>query len=269
MKHGEKQISHEDVLTRVHHAQEAAGALMKAFTPLIKAIIYIGSTARREAKAGSDIDLLIILDDTLPLERDILDAYKLEAERLVKQAAERGEKLHLTTLRLTAFWEMLRAGDPVLLTMLRDGYALIDTGFFDPLKRLLEMGRIRPSPEAVAAYAMRAVQSLGYAEASLQRVVRDAAWAVVNAAHAYLMSQGVKPLLPREIPGMLEEKVSFLTVKEKQVIRELVREEKLMEHDPKHQLPGRHVVHLLHAAERIVKKILRETKVGGKPVVRV
>ena len=55
-------------------------------------------------------------------------------------------------MRFTSFWEYIRNGDPVGINILRDGVAIIDTGFFDPLQALLKKGRIRPTSESIWTY---------------------------------------------------------------------------------------------------------------------
>ena len=73
-------------------------------------------------------------------------------ERIYTDPIESSEKLHITTLKFTSFWEYIRAGDPVGVNILREGMALIDSGFFEPMQQLLIQGKMRPSPEAVWVY---------------------------------------------------------------------------------------------------------------------
>lgn len=50
---------------------------------------------------------------------------------------------------MTEFWEMARIGHPLLYTIVRDGWALYDTGFFIPTRKLLELGKIPRTIEAI------------------------------------------------------------------------------------------------------------------------
>src|SRR3989344_5497979 len=56
---------------------------------------------------------------------------------------------HVQTYILTDFWDAVKDAHPVMFTFLRDGVPLYDRGLFMPWKLLLQMGRIKPSPEAI------------------------------------------------------------------------------------------------------------------------
>ena len=97
-----------------------------------------------------DIDILIVFDDvSVNLTPEIVSTYRIIIEKVISEVSTR---LHVTTIKLTTYWEYVRAGDPIGMNILRDGVALLDTGFFDPLHALLVRGRIRPSPESVWTY---------------------------------------------------------------------------------------------------------------------
>ncbi|MCJ7757484.1 MAG: hypothetical protein MUP24_05005, partial [Gillisia sp.] len=86
-------------------------------------------------KKGSDIDILIIIDDVrAELTAEFVEAYRVIVEKI---AFKISKKLHITTLKLTNFWDYTRAGDPIVINMLRDGIPLMDYGFFEPLQILL------------------------------------------------------------------------------------------------------------------------------------
>ena len=93
------------------------------------------------------------------------------------------------------------------MNILRDGVALLDTGFFDPLRALLARGRIRPTPEAVWTYFARAPRTLHNSKWHVMQAVMDLYWAVVDAAHAALMKQGEIPPSPEQVADVLDEKL--------------------------------------------------------------
>ena len=139
-------------------AYEFARKMHKEFGELIKALVLFGSSARHTVNKQGDIDILVVFDDvTIAPTSEIVEAYRIIVEKLV---ADTSMRLHITTVKLTTFWEYVRAGDPVGMNILRDGVALLDTGFFDPLRALLIRGRIRPSEEAVWTYFARAPRTL-------------------------------------------------------------------------------------------------------------
>ncbi|MFO8241301.1 MAG: hypothetical protein R6T90_09945, partial [Dissulfuribacterales bacterium] len=63
----------------------------------------------------------------------MVEAYRVIVEKIISKTSER---LHITTLKFTNFWEYIRGGDPVGLNMLRGGIPLIDSGFFEPMQQL-------------------------------------------------------------------------------------------------------------------------------------
>lgn len=180
------------------------------FGTLVKAIVIFGSVARdtplkKEPSKKGDIDILVIIDDlTIDLTRDVVETYRVIVEKII---AETSTRLHITSLKLTSFWEYVRIGDPVGINILRDGFALLDTGFFDPLQALLRKGRIRPTPESVWTYFSRAPRTLHNSKWHILQATLDLYWAVIDSAHAALMKVGEIPPSPDHVADMLEERL--------------------------------------------------------------
>ncbi len=154
--------------------------------------------------AKGDIDILIIVDNvSFYLTPDLVEVYRVVTEKL---AIETSKRLHITTLRITSFWEYMRVGDPVGINILRSGIALIDTGFIYPMQLLLFEGRIRPSPESVSAYFGRTTSSLLSSQSHLIQATLDLYWASIDASHAAIMHLGEIPTSPREVSHVLHER---------------------------------------------------------------
>lgn len=186
-------------------AYEFAKEIHKELENFIKAVVIFGSTARGIEKPASDIDVLVVIDDvSIHLSRELIETYRLIVERLVVKISPR---LHITTIRFTSFWDYIRNGDPIGINILRDGVALIDSGFFEPLQNLLRLGKIRPSEEAIWTYFIRAPNTMHNSKWHLLQATVDLYWAVIDAAHAALMSQGETPPTPRHVADMLQEKL--------------------------------------------------------------
>jgi uncharacterized protein (UPF0332 family) len=96
-------------------------------------------------------------------------------------------------------------GDPVIINVIRYGDPLIDYGgFFSPLKRLLQDGKIRSTPEAIFTLLQRAPNHMARAKGSLLSAVDGFYWACVDSAHAALISAEILPPSPEHVGGMLE-----------------------------------------------------------------
>ena len=184
-------------------AYEFSKEAKKEFKDMIKAIVLFGSTARKHAthEKNKDIDILLILDDvTVQFTQELVQAYRLIVGKIISRVSK---KLHITSLRLTNFWEYIRAGDPIAINILRDGLAIIDTGFFNPLQTLLYQGRIRPSAESIQNYMAMAPQTLMNSKNHLLQGTLDLYWAVIDASHAALMSINEIPPSPNHVAEML------------------------------------------------------------------
>ena len=182
-------------------AYEFSKKIYEEMKDLVKATVLFGSSARKTVSQG-DIDVLVIIDDlTVRLTPELTEAYTLITEKLVTEISP---MLHITTLKLTAFWEYVRSGDPVIINMLRDGIALLDTGFFEPIQVLLKQGRIRPTHESVWAYFVKAPSTLYNSKWHLLQATVDLYWAVIDAAHAALMKLGEIPPTPEHVADMMQ-----------------------------------------------------------------
>ena len=185
-------------------AYEFAKRVHKELGKFLKAIVLFGSAARRKEKTN-DVDILLVVDDlSIALTKEIVQSYRIIVEQIIAKVSTR---LHVTTLRFTNFWEYVRAGDPVAVNILRDGYALIDSGFIEPLQSLLYQGRIRPTPESTWSYFNRAPKTILNSKWHLLQATVDLYWAVIDSAHAALMKINEVPPSPEHVNDLMEEKL--------------------------------------------------------------
>jgi len=188
-------------------AREFVTKLYNEFGDFIKCAVLFGSLSKKESSAESDIDLLVVIDDVLmQVTEELLDTYRIINERIIMDVSPR---LHIHTIRLTSYWEFIRNGDPVMINILRDGIALVDSGFFEPFQRMLFQGRIRPSLEAVYNYAEMAPRALFNANLKMLQAIIDLYWAAIDITHAYLMKFGELPSSPRHLPNLMKKYKAF------------------------------------------------------------
>lgn len=187
-------------------ALDFAAKAYKQFRDVIKAIAMFGSAIKQETTPKSDIDIVIIIDDcTVNWDDELIAWYREELAKLIT-AQKYKKELHINTVTLTAFWEEVRAGEPLVINVLRYGEPLIDLGgFFDPLKVLLAKGKIRPSPEAIFTTMERSSQHLTRANSNILNSVEGFYWSMVDASHAALMALNVIPPSPEHIAELLNE----------------------------------------------------------------
>lgn len=168
---------------------------------IIKSVVLFGSVEKQTMGPKSDIDVLVIVDDTTVAPgRKFIEWYNTEMLQILRRNDPR---LHLTTITLTTFWENVRVGEPLIINVLRNGVSLIDTGLFEPIQILLQKGRIRPSKEAIHNALTRAPWHLVRANGRVLAAVVDFYWTVVDSAHAALMSYGEVPPSPEHVEPLL------------------------------------------------------------------
>lgn len=185
-------------------AYDFAGKVENRFRGLITSVILFGSVAKKMILEDSDVDLVIVIDDTsVTTDNAFILWYRKELAKLVSEQDYK-RKLHINTVTLTTFWEHLLKGEPTVVNVVRYGIAIIDPGFFfDPIKRLLANGRIRPSIEAVYNAISRTASHIFRADQKELAALSDIYWAFVDSAHAALMAYQVTPPSPEHVPKLL------------------------------------------------------------------
>jgi len=212
-----KELRKEDIDYDI--AYDFAIKAYKQFKEIVKSIILFGSASRGDAVKKSDIDIIILIDDcTVNWDQELIAWYREELGKLIAKQ-KYPKELHVNTVTLSVFWEELKAGEPVIINVLRYGRALIDFGgFFDPLKVLLAKGKIKPTPEAIFTTLRRAPDHIARAKYNILTSVEGFYWAMVDSAHGALMSVNEIPPSPEHVADML----NVVFVKPKKLERKYV-----------------------------------------------
>ncbi len=187
-------------------AMDFATKAYQRFDKMIKSIILFGSTIKQTRAVGSDIDIIIILDDaSIKFDEQLTVWYREELRKIV-EANPYKKDLHINTVKLTTWWNDLTRGDPTVINILRYGEAIIDFGgFFNPLKILLDQGKIKPSSEAIYTALNRVPTHIVRSKLSEISAIEGCYWAFVDSAQALLMAIKVLPPSPEHIPILLRE----------------------------------------------------------------
>jgi predicted nucleotidyltransferase len=240
-------------------ASDFKNAVLKMYGgDFIKCIILFGSTARKDTNTNSDIDVLVIIDDTV---RKAKDFSKEDMEKeLLKIASSVSRELNIQGPEsVTDFWGSVRNGHPVTFNVLRDGVPLYDIDFFAPLKRLLERGEIRPSMEAVDRYMEQAPKRLGYVKnGKVVMVAEDCYSAMVMSAQAALMMVGEHPPRPLKLAEALRKSlVKRKLMKEADVkeLQKIVNLRKRIIYKRVNEMSGEGVDMWLNRAEDFVEQM--------------
>ena len=230
--------------------------LKNEFGDFLKAVVLFGSAARHVRGPKGDIDILIVVDDlTIRMTREVIEAYKLIVEKTVGKVSTR---LHVTSMTMTSYWEYVRAGDPVIINIVRDGVPMLDTGIFEPLQVLLIQGRIRPTKESIWVYFGRAPRTLINSRWHVLQATLDLYWAVIDAAHAALMHEGQIPPTPAHVADLMEEiliKKKLIDKKYAETMDKFYKIMKKITHREIREIKGEEYEKLYNEAEDFVNTI--------------
>jgi uncharacterized protein len=126
-----------------------ANEARKHYGSIIKSVLIFGSAVRGDAAKTSDIDILVVLDDTATKTSEDLEKVNSHLFLIAHELKD----VHIQTHTLTEFWEWIKMGSPELVNFLRFGLAIYDTGFIKPVQRMLQLGMIPPSDETISLKA--------------------------------------------------------------------------------------------------------------------
>lgn len=191
-----KEMYGKDYQTALKFANE----IYSEFSSIIKSIIYFGSSNRQET--SGDIDILVLFNDSQVLTDN---GFKIYFNKKINEAKIKiSNRLHLNIVTLTVFFQNLIHGEPIVLNILREGIPIIDTGFFSPLKILLQEGKLKPTPEAIFNSATRVDMHLKRSKLDLLSSFQELYLSMIDSAQATMMAYGIVAPSPKKIPELLK-----------------------------------------------------------------
>ncbi len=244
-------------------AQIFCEELQKELADFLVAVVVFGSSVRRENTSKSDIDVLVITDDTeYAITEPLIEGYRIIVENLITKISL---KLHVTSMTFTSFWEHVKSGDPVVVNILRDGIALHDRGCYNPLQILLKQGRIRPSEESIWRYFGRAPKTLLNSRWHVLQATLDLYWTVIDSAHAALMRKGEIPPTPEHVADMLDKvyvQHKLLEPKYVEMMRRFYKMSKMISHREIKELRGEEYEQYYQQADEFVRRMKKLIEKG-------
>ena len=255
------------ILGSLRVAEIHKSLVLQKFEKYVVSYVIAGSLVRGKAIKTSDVDVFLIINDTdvkrmprLELKerlRSIIYQYVNEAGAL----AGVQNKLSPQVWLLTDFWNDVKDANPVMLTFIRDGVPLYDRGTFMPWKRLLQMGRLKPSPEALDMYLSMGDQTIKRAKRTmLDIVIQDLFYGVLTPSQGLLMLYGLSPPTHKETVADMKrifvDKEKLLEKKYIDILEEIViKYFKGYEHDKVKEVSGKEIDRLLKNTEDYIKRL--------------
>jgi predicted nucleotidyltransferase/uncharacterized protein (UPF0332 family) len=243
---------------RVEILKNFTKEVLKKYGPLIRSIVLFGSTARNEFKGESDIDVFIIVDDTRhKISPQLKERMEEDFDKIAK--AQSKQLSVQQPYLLTEFWGMVRDGHPIVFNFIREGVPVYDKDIFLPIKRLLQMGEIRPSKEAVEKYIDRGPKRIKRVEnAKVYMVVEDLYYAMLESAQAVLMFLGKNPPRPPDAADTLRKTLVKMNLLEEEYVKSLediIQVRKEVEHKRLKNMSGAEVDKWIKESKAFVKKM--------------
>jgi predicted nucleotidyltransferase/uncharacterized protein (UPF0332 family) len=243
---------------RMAEIKEFSKQVLDKYGEYVKCIVTMGSVARDEFKPKSDIDIFVVMDDTNhTLTAEQLDKIDADLEDMARKISE---NISIQpTYTLTEFWDFARVCHPIIYNFIKEGLAVYDTGFFMPIKKLLEMGKIPSTREAIESYMEGAPKKLVRAKTvKLLMLAEDCYYAVLNSVQAVLMFMGLPPPVPNKAyeevkknlvePGILEPEYA-------ETLKEIIDIRKKIEHKEITDVKGEFVDEWIEKSEKFIDKM--------------
>ncbi len=267
-----KKLKKFSLETRLESAEALKDKLLQLFKGYIKSIIVWGSITRGDYTGKSDVDVYIIFDDTkFPLKK--FDEIRDKIDRDVYNAAAQIDpRLHpQPVIALTEFMRGMRTTHPLFFNIVREGYAIYDTGYFIPMRKMLEMGEF-PATEEAAQIRMEAVPKriARVKNVKLYVIAEDLYFSLMDAAQAALMYIGVNPPPPKVAVKTLREHLvsaGFLEEEYAKTLEDIVDFRKKVEHKEINDIKGEEVDKWIERCEKYVErfeKLLKELESNRK-----
>jgi len=259
-------IFDKGLLSALKVAELHKNMAIQKFERYVVSYIAVGSLFRGDANPN-DIDVAIVIDDTDVKKmsrfelRDKLRAIIINMGFDASQITGVKAQFHIQTYILTDFWESVKDANPVIFTMLRDGVPLFDRGVFMPWKLLLQMGRIKPSPEAIDMNMEIGDKLIERTKQKLLSVVgEDLFYAVMNPTQAALMLYGIPPPTPKEAVKLMEEiyvnKEKLLEKKYVIILENIRKTFKDIEHGELKEVSGKDIDKLLKDCKDYLERMI-------------
>jgi len=267
-----KRLRNFSTETRFHASEKFKEKLLKMFKGYVKCVVLYGSIVRGDFTGKSDVDVYIIFDDTkMPLKKFDDVREKINGD-VYKIARATDPRLHpQPVIALTEFWDGMRHLNSFFYNIVREGYAIYDTGFFIPMRKMLEWGKFPTTTEAAEMRMESIPKRLARVEhVKVYMVAEDLGYGAIDAAQAVLMYIGVAPpvpkVLPREFrkhlvePGIVEEKYA-------KFLEEILQFRKDAEHKKVIKLTGKEVDEWIKRSKDYFKRmdrLLKELEISKK-----
>ncbi len=239
--------------------------VLRKFEKYVASYVVGGSLVRGTAGKDSDVDTFVIIDDTdvkrMP-RMQLLEKLRGMIHDYIREAtALSGVKnpLNVQVYLLTDFWDNVKDANPVMFTFIRDGVPMYDRGTFLPWKLLLQMGKVKPSPEAVDKFMKFGEQNESLVTRRMLDAMVDIYWGIITPTQALMMLAGHAPPVPKtmvqDVQKVLVDEEKVMGLSELKFLERVIKLYKDHEHGKLKKIPGKEIDELLVESKKYDEKL--------------
>jgi len=253
-----RKLGHKIKRTRVRLVKKFADLLVKRFEDNLKSVFTFGSGVRK-AETFNDLDVGVLLDDTKlrrPPSHRMKDDLFDRLNELAKKEVD--ERLHVQIYFLTDFWNNVRSGDPIIMSIIKDSIIVYDVGVLEPIRNMLERGLISGTKESIDKRLDMGPDILKAADRQITSTLRPLDDAVIETARAVIMEAGLISPPPKKVPVIFRElfvKEGLIDKKYGDILEKIHKTYKDWEHGKINNLSGKEIDKFKKDAERFIKQI--------------
>ncbi len=239
--------------------------VFKKYEGIIKTAYIAGSATRKDYVEGSDIDMLFIVDDTKEgLDESVMGRMKFDLSQIAKKAMQEDRlDLHIQRPKpLSVFWDMIRSGQPWIITQMRDAIIIYDpSGFLAPMKKLLNQGKLSGTKERANALINEAPKKIVKArKIFIEDIMNDLLLSMVESAQAVLMFAGVAPPYAKNVGAELKKRFAGKDMMDTKLVdayEEFYSITRKIDHGEITNVSGSEVERYMHNAECFIETMER------------
>ncbi len=245
-----------DKKERMSIARKFTEKVLKKYGPMIKSVVVFGSSARGDFKEDSDIDIFIIYDDLF------LSKYHITPSNFESDLKRIGKDIS-NFIRISTPWsiiEFIRAvqiGSPILINILRDGWALYDSGIFINVKNHFEKGNIRWTFELINNMIISSRENFkNFERSKIKIIVEDIYYGLVNLMIPILHLNGIEIISFSEINKHLKsiKNLSNLNEKEEKILKKIIKIRNEFEYGRLKGISNKEFYEIVETAQEIKNK---------------
>ena len=209
---------------------------------------------------GKEVTLTILLDD---LNVNKLRMYKIEnvVKQVEKKILEEDKiAVHAGFYELSKYFENVMKGNLIMFSEIRNSQPLYDpTGFFTPLKPLIEEGEIVGTRESLLKLIHNVKGRLAKIDMLKLEVLEDLYSAIVSAGQAPLIAMNYPAPVPKEVSKQLKKhfvnQKGWLSIESITTCEEIINTFKDFEHKRKVDISGKELDDLVRKGKAFISKM--------------